>query len=188
MRATTWAVLTGLAFCVPVGVGQDSRPESRGGTPPPAPKDGVFRPFAPGTEFDARFSMVKGTLAIRWIDRERPKAVVPNPTAAQLSEHGTMVARQRVAALRFEKEESVRRQVSAAGMPHKSGASVLPLGRFEWEKGPLFVKPGESPKVAMIGVLVATASLPVGDVKGFRVKGEFQDDDGNARSRLTSVR
>jgi hypothetical protein len=174
--------LSVLVIASGVAVGQTSRPAT------PAPPQSMptasreskdpFRPDPSDKESKSLLDLAKGKLSISWVDKQNAK---PNPKApaADASEHLDVMARHRVAAQTLETNEpSVRAQVMKVGLPDKSGARVLPLGRFDWMKAPLFLKPGETGKTSVICVLVATPELPLGDVKGFRVKGEFLDKNG----------
>lgn len=177
MPNPTWLVLAVTAAAT-LGIGQDTRATTQSKpTSAPVIKD-LFRPNPADKESKALLDLAKGKLAIDWMTREKAKPA-PKAAAADVSEHLSVTARQRVAAVSFETDEPVvRAQVMKAGLLEKSGAYVLPLGRFEWEKAPLFVKPTETGRTAVICVVVASPSIPLGDVKGFRVKGEFQDRNG----------
>src|SRR5262249_43181336 len=136
----------------------------------------LFRPDPALPHIDGLITFVKAKIAIDWIGREKPKPK-PKVNTGDLLTAESVIRKHEAEAFALEATDDVRKTVVDNGICSKAGACVLPLGRFEWEKPLAYVKDGESSKTAVLAVVVA-ADLPVGEVRGVQVRGEFCDLDG----------
>ena len=138
----------------------------------------MFRPDPSSKAAAAAIELAKAKLAVDRLSQQGPKKILI-PSYVDVKKHREAALRQSTDAQTFEESEPlVRNPIVSLGLADRSGVHVLPLGRVEWEKDGIFLPKGEPTTTPVLCVLVATGTLPLGDVKGFKVRGEFKDKAG----------